>query len=44
MTPDNRGFVMVRSLAVTEAPGGGQIVFVENWLSELEQKMKAARR
>ena len=44
VTPDNRGFVMVRSLAVTEAPGGGQIVFVENWLSELEQKMKAARR
>jgi len=44
VTPDNRGFVMVRSIAVNEAPGGGQIVFVENWLSELEQKMKAARQ
>jgi Tol biopolymer transport system component len=44
VTPDNRGFVMVRSIAVNQAPGGGQIVFVENWLSELEQKMKAARQ
>jgi Tol biopolymer transport system component len=42
VTPDNRRFVMVRSLAVDQAPGGGQIVFVENWLTELEQTMRAA--
>jgi len=33
---------MVRSRAVDEAPGGGRIVFVENWLTELEQTMRAA--
>ena len=43
VTPDSRGFVMVRGAALDEASGAGRIVFVENWLSELEQKMAAAR-
>jgi serine/threonine-protein kinase len=41
VTPDG-GFVMVRSAAMGQAPGTGQLVVVENWLSELEQKMSAA--
>jgi serine/threonine-protein kinase len=44
VTPDSRGFVMVRSVAVPQAPGSGQLVVVENWLTELEQKMTAARQ
>jgi serine/threonine-protein kinase len=43
VTPDSHGFIMVRAAALDEASGAGRIVFVENWLSELEQKMAAAR-
>ena len=41
VTPDGR-FVMVRSAAIDQAPGAGQLVVVENWLSELQQQMAAA--
>jgi hypothetical protein len=42
--PNGSGFLMVRIAAGNQAPGGGQLVVVENWFAELEQKMRAARR
>jgi Tol biopolymer transport system component len=44
VTPDNRRFVMARTVGVNQTPGVGQIVFVDHWLTELEQKMAAARQ
>jgi serine/threonine-protein kinase len=41
VTPDDQRFIMVRQSAVTQAPGGGQMVVVDNWIDELESKMKA---
>ena len=43
VTPDGRGFYMVRSASIDRAPGAGQLVIVENWLTEVEQKMAAVR-
>ncbi len=43
VTPNDRGFVMVRGAAIDHASGAGQLIVVENWLSELEQQMAAPR-
>jgi serine/threonine-protein kinase len=44
VTPDGRGFYMVRSASIDRAPGAGQLVVVENWRTEVEEKMAAARK
>jgi Tol biopolymer transport system component len=44
VTPDGQRFVMVRIAAINQAPGAGQLIVVENWFTELEQKMAAARQ
>ncbi len=44
LSPDDKRFVMVRLAAVTQAPGAGQVVVVENWREELRRKLEAARR
>jgi serine/threonine-protein kinase len=41
VTPDGRRFLMARLTAVAQAPGGGQMVVVDNWTTELLDKMKA---
>jgi serine/threonine-protein kinase len=41
---DGQQFLMVRIASSNQAPGAGQLVVVENWLSELAQKMAAARQ
>ncbi|HXI20241.1 MAG TPA: hypothetical protein VNH46_04110, partial [Gemmatimonadales bacterium] len=43
LTPDDQRFLMVRLAAVNQTPGQGQLVVVDNWITELEQKMRAAR-
>ena len=35
---------MVRLSAVSQAPGAGQLVVVENWLRELRGKVDAGQR
>jgi Tol biopolymer transport system component/tRNA A-37 threonylcarbamoyl transferase component Bud32 len=39
--PGDQRFVMVRLAAVNQAPGAGQLVVVDNWLTELETSMRA---
>ncbi len=40
LTPDDKKFLMVRSAAINQAPGAGQLVVVDNWLEELKAKMR----
>ena len=46
VTPDDKRFVMVRLAAVSQAPGAGQLVMVENWFDELqhEDEREAVKR
>jgi serine/threonine-protein kinase len=39
LTPDDKKFLMVRSAAINQAPGAGQLVVVDNWFAELRAKM-----
>ena len=41
LTPDDRHFLMVRLASGSQAPGGGQMVVVDNWTTELFAKMRA---
>ncbi len=41
--PGDTHFVMVRLASMDQAPGGGQLVVVDNWHQELLAKMKAKR-
>ena len=41
VTPDGRHFVMVRLASPSQAPGGGQLIVVDNWTTELFERMKA---
>jgi serine/threonine-protein kinase len=41
VAPDDRRFLMIRE---PEAAGPGTVVYVENWLSELQAKVRAAAR
>jgi serine/threonine-protein kinase len=43
ITPDQRQFIMVRLSAVSQAPGAGQLVVVDNWFEELKAKMGSSR-
>jgi serine/threonine-protein kinase len=40
LTPDDKKFLMVRSAAINQAPGAGQLVVVDNWFTELTAKMR----
>ncbi len=40
LTPNDTRFLMVRLAAVNQAPGAGQLVVVDNWLTELRAKME----
>jgi Tol biopolymer transport system component len=44
LTPDDKRFVRVRLAAVSQAPGAGQLVVVDNWFEELGRKMKPERK
>ena len=44
LTPDDRRFVRVRIAAINQAPGGGQLVVVDNWIEEVREKMRAGRK
>jgi hypothetical protein len=39
ITPDDQRFIMSRVSAVSQAPGAGQLVVVDNWFTELKAKM-----
>jgi protease II len=43
LSPDDKRFLMVRLAGVSQAPGAGQLVVVENWFEELRQKVKAGQ-
>ena len=34
----------VRIAAINQAPGGGQLVVVDNWIAEVREKMRAGRK
>jgi len=40
VTKDNKAFVMLRLLPETAQSATGQLVFVENWFTELKTKVK----
>ena len=40
LTPDDKRLVMVRLAAGSQPPGGGQLVVVDNWFTELFARMK----
>jgi len=40
LTPDDQRFIMARLASINQAPGAGQLVVVDNWFTELDQKMK----
>jgi len=40
LTPDDQRFIMARLASTNQAPGAGQLVVVDNWITELYQKMK----
>jgi hypothetical protein len=44
VSPDDRRFLMVRTAGVSQAPGAGQLVVVENWFQELRAKVAAGQR
>jgi hypothetical protein len=44
LSPDDKRFLMVQLAGVSQAPGAGQLVVVENWFQELRQKIKAGQR
>ncbi len=41
LTPDDRRLMMVRLATAATLPGGGQMIVVDNWTTELLEKMKA---
>jgi serine/threonine-protein kinase len=43
VTPDDRRFLMVRLASADAPPGAGQLVVVENWFREFQEKVKARR-
>jgi dipeptidyl aminopeptidase/acylaminoacyl peptidase len=44
LTPDDRRLIMVRIGGLSQAPGAGQLVVVENWFQELRVKVEAGQR
>jgi hypothetical protein len=40
VTPDDQRFVMLRLVVDSAAPPPAQLVFVDNWLRELDTKLK----